>query len=65
MNSKREEHNGGDEYSAFLSKFDKKNSVDINVLHQQLGHTNELIVKKTSKEMGIVLTGKFKICESC
>ena len=65
MNSNREEHNGGDQYSAFLSKFDKKNSVDINVLHQQLGHPNELIVKKTSKEMGIVLTGKFKICESC
>ena len=41
-----------------MSKFDKKNSVDINVLHQQLGHPNELIVKKTSKEMGIVLTGE-------
>ena len=48
-----------------FSKFNKKNSVDINVLHQQLGHPNELIVKKTSKEMGIFLPVKFKICESC
>jgi hypothetical protein len=40
-------------------------SMDINKLHDTLGHKGEGLLRKTCKHLGIKITGEFKACEAC
>jgi hypothetical protein len=42
-----------------------KVKIDVNKLHEILGHPSEETTKRTAKGMGIELTGEFKRCENC
>lgn len=45
--------------------FAMKGSMNINVLHEWMGHPNFQIVRKTAAIMGINLDGEEETCESC
>lgn len=40
-------------------------SMDINKLHDVLGHKGEGLIRKTCKYLNIKVTGEFKACEAC
>ena len=40
-------------------------SMDINKLHDTLGHKGEGLLRKTCKHLGIKVTGELKACEAC
>ncbi len=45
----------------------EQQSKEINVMmmHQRLGHCHEDVARKTSKRLGIKLTGAWKVCKDC
>ena len=40
-------------------------AIDVNILHQRLGHPSEESVRKTAKLLDLKVTGKFIKCENC
>jgi hypothetical protein len=40
-------------------------AVDVNVLHQRLGHVNEKVVRQVADSSGFQLTGEFASCSAC
>jgi len=50
---------------ATVPTVDRHKTVDINVLHQKLGHASEALVRKTAKFYGWQLKNSFETCESC
>jgi hypothetical protein len=40
-------------------------SMDINKLHDTLGHKGEGLLRKTCKHLGTKVTGELKACEAC
>jgi hypothetical protein len=40
-------------------------SIDINKLHDTMGHKGEGLQRKTCKHLGIKVTGELKACEAC
>ena len=45
-------------------KVDDKD-VNVNILHQQLGHCCEAVTRATAKKLGYNVTGKFEVCKDC
>ena len=46
-------------------KHSRPKSMDINKLHDTLGHKGEGLLRKTCKHLGIKVTGEMKACEAC
>ena len=44
---------------------DNGKSININMLHNYLGHPGESILRATAKTMGLKLTGSLDTCKNC
>jgi len=44
---------------------DRRKPIDINKLHEELGHVSKTLVRKMAKFYGWMLKNKFETCESC
>jgi hypothetical protein len=51
--------------NAIRSNHSVPKSMDINKLHDTLGHKGEGLLRKTCKHLGIKVTGELKACEAC
>jgi hypothetical protein len=43
----------------------KRDTIDVNNLHEILGHCGEVNARLTGKAYGYEVTGKFDVCEAC
>jgi hypothetical protein len=61
-NQKKTENKSTEEINAIA---EKGTEIDINILHEEVGHPSEEVVKSTAKYMKLQITGKFEKCENC
>jgi hypothetical protein len=43
----------------------KRDTIDVNNLHKNFSHCNEVNARLTGKAYGYEVTGKFEVCEAC